>query len=123
MVEMAHKNSGLESEIKVLMSQIQALQNPPEAPVIEVKRSFREVTFEGEIQSLREHLTELQHLRTQVSEMPSSQAQPALLRLILQAAEKKEFGCITFLLSGKCIVLTSCVCLYFRGMSHALIDD
>jgi hypothetical protein len=123
MVEMAHKNSGLESEIKVLMSQIQALQNPPEAPVIEVKRSFREVTFEGEIQSLREHLTELQHLRTQVSEMPSSQAQLALLRLILQAAEKKEFGCITFLLSGKCIVLTSCVCLYFRGMSHALIDD
>jgi hypothetical protein len=67
MVEMAHKNSGLESEIKVLMSQIQALQNPPEAPVIEVKRSFREVTFEGEIQSLIAHLTELQHLRTQVS--------------------------------------------------------
>jgi hypothetical protein len=120
MVEMAHKNSGLESEVKVLISQIQALQNPPEAPI--VKRSFREVTFEEEIQSLGAHLTELQHLRAQVSEMPSLQAQLALLWLILQATEKREFGCITFLLSGKFIVLTSCVCLYFRGMSHALID-
>jgi cell shape-determining protein MreC len=71
MVEMAHKNSGFESEVEVLMSQIQALQNPPKAPVVQVKKFFREVTFEGEIQSLKAHLTEQQHLKAQVSEMPS----------------------------------------------------
>jgi chaperonin cofactor prefoldin len=94
MVEMAHKNSSLESELEGLKSQIQALQNPPEAPVVEVKRSFREVTLEGEVQSLRAQLTELQHLRAQV---PSLQAQLAQLERSLRAAEKRELDQVSTL--------------------------
>ena len=96
MVEMAHKNSSLESEFPGLKSQTQALQNPPEAPVVEVKRSFREVTLEGEVQSLRAQLTELQHLGAQV---PSLQAQLAQLERSLRAAEKRELDQVSTLCS------------------------
>jgi len=59
MLDMACKNSNLEMESEVLKSQIQNLQNRPESPAKKVKKSFREVTLDGEVQSLRAQLVEL----------------------------------------------------------------
>ncbi|KAG0584687.1 hypothetical protein KC19_3G228000 [Ceratodon purpureus] len=74
MREMAHKISNLESDLKIL----------------EAKRSFRVVTLDGEVQSLKAQLTELPNLRARVSEIPSLQAQLGQLQLSLRAAEKRE---------------------------------
>lgn len=90
MLDMASKNSILEMESEVLKSQIHNLQNRPESPAKEVKKSFREVTLDGEVQSLRAQLVELQSLRARVSEIPSLQVQLAQLQLSLRAAETRE---------------------------------
>lgn len=90
MLDIAYRNTNLESELGDLKSQIQNLQNPPESPAKEVKKSFREVTLDGEVQSLRAQLIELQSLRARVSEIPSLQAHLAQLQLSLRAAETRE---------------------------------
>jgi len=105
MLDIAYRNTNLESELGVLKLQIQNLQNPPEPPAKEVKKSFREVTLDGEVQSLRAQLVELQSLRARVSEIPSLQAQLALLQLNLRASETKELEQV-----GICITFTSSKC-------------
>lgn len=99
MLDIAYRKTNLENELEVLKLQIQNLQNPPESPVKEMKKSFREVTLDGEVQSLRAQLIELQNLRARVSEIPSLQAQLAQLQLSLRATESKELervGIVTF---------------------------
>ena len=86
MREMAHKISNLESDLKIL----------------EAKRSFRVVTLDGEVQSLKAQLTELPNLRARVSEIPSLQAQLGQLQLSLRAAEKREHEQVGTLYSLLC---------------------
>lgn len=90
MLDTATRNKVLESEIEDLKSQIQILQNPPEVPEKEVKKSFREVSLDGEVRSLRAQLVELQALRARVLEIPSLNAHLAQLQLTLRTAETRQ---------------------------------
>lgn len=90
MLDTANRNKVLESEIEDLKSQIQILQNPPEVPEKEVKKSFREVFLDGEVRSLTAQLVELQALRARVLEIPSLNAHLAQLQLTLRTAETRQ---------------------------------
>jgi len=68
MTSLMEQNTSLASQIVVLQGQLQENQTKLEADVNALKRkSFREVTLEGELQALRAQALELTLLRSQLS--------------------------------------------------------
>uniref|UniRef100_A0A7I4CJB3 Uncharacterized protein n=1 Tax=Physcomitrium patens TaxID=3218 RepID=A0A7I4CJB3_PHYPA len=98
MLDLVNRNTSLKNAVEELKSRVEDLQKPPEKPALESKKSFLEVSLDGELQSLRAQVTELHSLRARVtqlqraqaSEVPSLQARLEQLMLSLQDAETRK---------------------------------